>query len=72
MPVSAPLSPWNTVPAKWRGLLSGMLQEGYAFGYLLAAVAYWTVFPHWGWLCALDFSLGGAPALSHSLLSAPK
>jgi SHS family lactate transporter-like MFS transporter len=38
-----------------------MLQEGYAFGYLLAAVAYWTVFPHWGWRAL--FFLGGAPAL---------
>ena len=27
------------VPAKWRGVLSGLLQEGYAAGYLLAAVA---------------------------------
>ena len=34
---------------KWRGILSGLLQEGYALGYLLAAVAYWEVFPHWGW-----------------------
>jgi MFS transporter, SHS family, lactate transporter len=51
----------ESVPAKWRGLLSGMLQEGYALGYLLAAVAYWTVFPHWGWRAL--FFLGGAPAL---------
>ena len=29
--------------------LSGILQEGYALGNLLAAVAFWTVFPHWGW-----------------------
>jgi SHS family lactate transporter-like MFS transporter len=51
----------ESVPAKWRGILSGLLQEGYAFGYLLAAVAYWTVFPHWGWRAL--FFLGGAPAL---------
>jgi SHS family lactate transporter-like MFS transporter len=51
----------ESVPAKWRGLLSGLLQEGYALGYLLAAVAYWTVFPHWGWRAL--FFLGGAPAL---------
>ena len=30
----------ESVPAKWRGVLSGVLQEGYALGYLLAAVAY--------------------------------
>jgi SHS family lactate transporter-like MFS transporter len=51
----------ESVPAKWRGILSGFLQEGYAFGYLLAAIAYWTVFPHWGWRAL--FFLGGAPAL---------
>ena len=26
------------VPPRWRGVLSGLLQEGYAMGYLLAAV----------------------------------
>jgi SHS family lactate transporter-like MFS transporter len=51
----------ESVPARWRGVISGFLQEGYAVGYLLAAVAYWTVFPHWGWRAL--FFLGGAPAL---------
>src|SRR6185437_11059575 len=51
----------ESVPAKWRGVLSGVLQEGYALGYLLAAIAYGTVFPHWGWRAL--FFLGGAPAL---------
>ncbi len=51
----------ESVPAKWRGVLSGFLQEGYAFGYLLAAVAYWTAFPHWGWRSL--FFIGGVPAL---------
>jgi len=51
----------ESVPAKWRGILSGVLQEGYAFGYLLAAVAYWLVFPHFGWRAM--FFIGGAPAL---------
>jgi MFS transporter, SHS family, lactate transporter len=49
------------VPAKRRGLLSGLLQEGYAFGYLLAAAAYFFVFPHFGW--RVLFYLGGLPAL---------
>ena len=31
------------------GTYSGILQEGYAIGNLLAAVAFWTVFPRWGW-----------------------
>ncbi len=39
----------ESLPAKARGLFSGILQQGYAFGYLLAAVAYWVVFPHFGW-----------------------
>lgn len=51
----------ESVPAKWRGVLSGLLQEGYAFGYLLAAVAYWLVFPHFGWRAL--FFIGGLPAL---------
>ncbi len=32
-------------PAKWRGLLSGFLQQGYAMGFLLASLAYNFVFP---------------------------
>ncbi len=51
----------ETVPVKWRGMLSGLLQEGYALGNLLAAVAFWTIFPHWGWRAM--FFLGGLPAL---------
>ena len=49
------------VPPKFRGILSGLLQEGYAAGYLLAAVAYMLVFPHWGWRPL--FFIGGLPAL---------
>ena len=49
------------VPVKLRGLFSGFLQQGYAMGYLLAAVAYWVVFPRWGWRPL--FFLGGVPAL---------
>jgi len=51
----------ESVPAKWRGALSGILQEGYALGNLLAAVAFWTVFPHWGWRPM--FFIGVIPAL---------
>jgi MFS transporter, SHS family, lactate transporter len=39
----------ETLPAAARGLFSGILQQGYAFGYLLAAVVYWVVFPLFGW-----------------------
>ena len=51
----------ESVPAKWRGFLSGVLQEGYALGNLLAAIAFWTVFPRWGWRPM--FFIGGLPAL---------
>jgi MFS transporter, SHS family, lactate transporter len=51
----------ESVPARWRGVFSGLLQEGYAMGELLAAVTYALVFPHWGW--RMLFFVGGLPAL---------
>jgi MFS transporter, SHS family, lactate transporter len=51
----------ESAPARWRGFLSGLLQEGYAVGYILAAAAYFLVFPHFGWRPM--FFLGGLPAL---------
>jgi MFS transporter, SHS family, lactate transporter len=39
----------ESLPAQTRGLFSGILQQGYAVGYLLAALVYWIVFPHFGW-----------------------
>src|SRR5581483_10158532 len=49
------------VPPRLRGVLSGLLQEGYAAGYLLAAICYFFVFPRWGWRPL--FFIGGLPAL---------
>src|ERR1700716_195639 len=49
------------VPPRLRGVLSGLLQEGYAAGYLLAALCYFFVFPRWGWRPM--FFIGGLPAL---------
>src|SRR5881392_2977886 len=49
------------VPPRLRGVMSGLLQQGYAAGYLLAAVCYLFVFPHWGWRPL--FFIGGLPAL---------
>ena len=51
----------ESVPVRLRGLLSGVLQGGYTFGFLLAALAYYFIFPHWGWRAM--FFVGGAPAL---------
>src|ERR671934_2882940 len=39
----------ETLPIAARGLFSGILQQGYAFGYLLAAVVYWIVFSFFCW-----------------------
>src|SRR5213593_115683 len=49
------------VPAERRGVFSGLLQQGYAAGQLLAALCYLFVFPHWGWRPL--FFIGGVPAL---------
>ncbi len=49
------------VPPKLRGLLSGFLQQGYATGYLLAAICYFLLFERFGWRPL--FFLGGLPAL---------
>ena len=49
------------VSPRWRGMLSGLLQEGYAAGYLLAAVAAYFMLDRCGWRPM--FFLGGAPAL---------
>jgi len=51
----------EAVAPKWRGFFSGLLQEGYAVGYLLAAAAYFFVYPVFGWRAM--FFIGGAPAL---------
>jgi SHS family lactate transporter-like MFS transporter len=51
----------EAVGARSRGFFSGLLQEGYAVGYLLAAGAFFFVFPRFGWRSL--FLLGGLPAL---------
>ena len=49
------------VPPRLRGFLSGLLQQGYSLGYLLAAVCFFFVFEKTGWRPL--FFIGGLPAL---------
>src|SRR2546421_5658250 len=49
------------IAPKWRGLLSGVLQQGYTTGNLLASIAYFAIVPHFGWRAV--FFVGGLPAL---------
>ncbi len=51
----------EAAPVRWRGVLSGILQSGYAIGYLLAAVAARYLLPAWGWRAM--FWIGALPAL---------
>src|SRR6476660_2208627 len=51
----------ESLPTHTRGLFSGILQQGYAVGYLLAALVFWIVFPHFGWRGL--FVVGALPAL---------
>ncbi|HLH09931.1 MAG TPA: MFS transporter [Terriglobales bacterium] len=51
----------ESAPNRLRGVLSGFLQSGYSFGYLLAAIAARLVLPSLGWRWM--FWVGGIPAL---------
>ena len=51
---------FETLPAEGRGFFSGLLQEGYVVGNLLAALAFGTLFPHIGWRGM--FVVGALPA----------
>jgi SHS family lactate transporter-like MFS transporter len=51
----------ETLPANNRGFFSGLLQEGYVLGYLLASLVFTFLFDHIGWRGM--FVLGASPAL---------
>ena len=51
----------ESVPAKTRGLISGMLQEGYAVGYLIASAVFFFLFDRIGWRGM--FMVGSIPAV---------
>src|SRR5271165_4139783 len=51
---------FETLPAEGRGFFSGLLQEGYVVGYLMAALVYGTLFSFVGWRGM--FIIGALPA----------
>jgi SHS family lactate transporter-like MFS transporter len=51
---------FETLPAEGRGFFSGLLQEGYVVGYLMAAIVYGTFFSIIGWRGM--FVIGAMPA----------
>src|SRR5438309_4634271 len=51
---------FETLPKEVRGFFSGLLQEGYVVGYLLAALVYGTLFSYVGWRGM--FVIGALPA----------
>jgi len=51
----------ESLPAKGRGMFSGILQEGYVLGYLLASALFAFAFPALGWRGM--FVVGACPAL---------
>jgi SHS family lactate transporter-like MFS transporter len=51
----------ESIPARWRGPVSGLLQAGYPTGFLLATLLNWAAFSVVGWRGL--FMLGALPAL---------
>jgi len=51
----------ESIPSGLRGMVSGLLQEGYAFGGLIAGLTYGLLFDHIGWRGL--FMVGALPAL---------
>jgi SHS family lactate transporter-like MFS transporter len=51
----------ESIPPKARGLVSGLLQEGYAAGYLIASVVFFFLFDRIGWRGM--FIVGAVPAV---------
>jgi MFS transporter, SHS family, lactate transporter len=51
---------FETLPVEGRGFFSGLLQEGYAMGYLFASLIYFSIFNYVGWRGM--FVIGAVPA----------
>ncbi len=53
----------ESCPIEARGLMSGILQQGYSLGYLLAAVFNLTLVPQNGWPILFYIGAGGSFAI---------
>jgi SHS family lactate transporter-like MFS transporter len=62
----------ESAPRRWRGLLSGLLQSGYPFGYLLAAMVLRLVEPRLGWQSMFLSGLVLAAVIALLTLRAPE
>jgi SHS family lactate transporter-like MFS transporter len=56
----------ESIPAKSRGWVSGFLQQGYAFGYLIAAVVYYSLFELIGYVRRRHYSGAARPLYPHA------
>ncbi len=57
----------ESAPRRRRGFLSGMMQGGYPFGYLMASIAIQTIAPRYGWPAL--FYVGSVVALAIVLIT---
>ncbi|MHB1021700.1 MAG: MFS transporter [Acidobacteriaceae bacterium] len=62
----------ESAPRRYRGVLSGLMQSGYPFGYLLAAVAMQVVAPGLGWRALFVVGSGVALLIVILTLFAPE
>jgi SHS family lactate transporter-like MFS transporter len=62
----------ESAPRKKRGFLSGMMQGGYPFGNLLAAVGMQTIAPHFGWQAMFFVGFGVTLVIVLLMLLAPE
>lgn len=62
----------ESAPRRKRGLLSGLMQAGYPFGYLCAAIGMQTITPKFGWQAMFVVGSAGAILLVLITLKAPE
>jgi MFS transporter, SHS family, lactate transporter len=59
-------------PRRYRGVLSGLMQSGYPFGYLMAAIAMQTLVPAFGWRSVFVVGLPVAAGIVALTILAPE